>query len=109
MSFRIAGDVPDETLREIVEQSRARSAVYDVFTNGVNVTIDVVVLRRPCAPKGTHMRIHTVVIGGGQAGLAMSAGLTAHGIDHVVIERGHVANAGAPSDGIPSASFRRTG
>ncbi len=38
------------------------------------------------------MRIHTVVIGGGQAGLAMSAGLTAHGIDHVVIERGRVAN-----------------
>ena len=41
VSFRIAGDAPDETLREIVEQSRARSAVYDVLTNGVNVTIDV--------------------------------------------------------------------
>jgi putative flavoprotein involved in K+ transport len=38
------------------------------------------------------MRIHTVVIGGGQAGLAMSAGLTAEGIEHVVIERGRVAN-----------------
>jgi putative flavoprotein involved in K+ transport len=38
------------------------------------------------------MRIHTVVIGGGQAGLAMSAGLAAHGIEHIVIERGRVAN-----------------
>ena len=28
-------------LREIVEQSRARSAVYDVLSNGVDVTVDV--------------------------------------------------------------------
>jgi hypothetical protein len=28
-------------LREIVEQSRSRSAVYDVITNGVPVSIDV--------------------------------------------------------------------
>jgi len=39
------------------------------------------------------MRTHTVVVGGGQAGLAMSACLTERGIDHVVIERGRVANA----------------
>src|SRR3954470_2311677 len=39
------------------------------------------------------MRVHTVVIGGGQAGLAMSAGLTEQGIDHVVLERGRVAHA----------------
>jgi len=37
----IAGDAPAETLREIVEQSRARSAVFDVLTNGVAVDIDV--------------------------------------------------------------------
>jgi hypothetical protein len=30
-----------EKLREIVEQSRARSAVYDVITNRVPVTIEV--------------------------------------------------------------------
>ena len=39
--FAIKGDAPAETLREIVEQSRARSAVYDVITNGVPVTIEV--------------------------------------------------------------------
>ena len=39
------------------------------------------------------MRVHTVVIGGGQAGLAMSACLTMHGIEHVVLERGRIANA----------------
>jgi uncharacterized OsmC-like protein len=39
--FRIRGDADDETLRSIVEQSRARSAVYDVVTNGVPVSIDV--------------------------------------------------------------------
>jgi uncharacterized OsmC-like protein len=39
--FTIKGDVPAETLREIVEQSRARSAVYDSVTNGVPVAIEV--------------------------------------------------------------------
>ena len=39
--FTIKGDAPAEKLREIVEQSRARSAVYDVVTNGVPVTIEV--------------------------------------------------------------------
>jgi uncharacterized OsmC-like protein len=39
--FSIKGDAPAERLRELVEQSRARSAVYDVLTNGVPVTIEV--------------------------------------------------------------------
>ena len=39
--FTIKGDAPAEKLREIVEQSRARSAVYDVITNGAPVTIEV--------------------------------------------------------------------
>jgi uncharacterized OsmC-like protein len=39
--FTIKGDAPVEKLREIVEQSRARSAVYDVITNRVPVTIEV--------------------------------------------------------------------
>ena len=34
-------DAPEDVLREIVEQSRQRSAVYDVITNGVPVDIDV--------------------------------------------------------------------
>ena len=37
------------------------------------------------------MRVHTVVIGGGQAGLAASRELTDRGIEHVVLERGRVA------------------
>jgi uncharacterized OsmC-like protein len=41
VSFDIAGDAPVEKLREIVEQSRARSAVYDVITNRVPVEITV--------------------------------------------------------------------
>jgi uncharacterized OsmC-like protein len=39
--FTIRGDAPADKLRELVEQSRARSAVYDVVTNGVPVTIQV--------------------------------------------------------------------
>lgn len=41
VSFRIAGDAPDEVLRSLIDQSRARSAVYDVLTNGVPVQVDV--------------------------------------------------------------------
>jgi uncharacterized OsmC-like protein len=40
VSFRLEGDEP-EKLRRVVEQSRRRSAVYDVLTNGVPVSIDV--------------------------------------------------------------------
>ena len=36
-------------------------------------------------------RIDTVIIGGGQAGLAMSRCLSGLGIEHVVLERGKVA------------------
>ncbi len=39
--FTVEGDAPAEKLREIVEQSRARSAVFDVLTNGVPIAIDV--------------------------------------------------------------------
>jgi uncharacterized OsmC-like protein len=39
--FTIKGDAPAEKLRELVEQSRARSAVYDVITNRVPVTVQV--------------------------------------------------------------------
>ena len=39
------------------------------------------------------MRVTTVVIGAGHAGLAMSHCLTARSIDHVILERGEVANS----------------
>lgn len=38
-TFRIKGDAPDEVLEQIVHQSVARSAVFDVLTNGVPVTV----------------------------------------------------------------------
>jgi uncharacterized OsmC-like protein len=41
ITFEIEGDASPEKLREIVDQSRARSAVYDVITNGVPVSISV--------------------------------------------------------------------
>jgi len=40
-AFTIKGDAPAEKLAQIVEQSRKRSAVYDVLTNGVPVEIVV--------------------------------------------------------------------
>jgi uncharacterized OsmC-like protein len=40
VSFKLRGDDP-ERLRQVVEQSRRRSAVFDVVTNGVPVSIEV--------------------------------------------------------------------
>ena len=40
VSFRLRGDDP-EALRRVVEQSKARSAVLDVITNGAPVSIEV--------------------------------------------------------------------
>ena len=40
-SFVIQGDAPAAKLREIVEQARARSAVFDVLTNGVAIELTV--------------------------------------------------------------------
>src|ERR1700722_2788051 len=39
------------------------------------------------------MRVTVVVVGAGQAGLAMSRHLAAAGFDHVVLERGAVASS----------------
>lgn len=40
-TFRIRGNASPEKLAAIVEQSRARSAVYDALTNGCPVSIEV--------------------------------------------------------------------
>ena len=40
VSFKLRGDEP-EKLRQVVEQSRRRSAVFDIVTNGVPVAIEV--------------------------------------------------------------------
>jgi uncharacterized OsmC-like protein len=41
VSFEIEGDASPETLAALVEQSRRRSAVYDVLVNGTDVVVDV--------------------------------------------------------------------
>jgi len=41
VSFRVTGDAPAEKLREVVERATARSAVYDMVTNGVPVAVEV--------------------------------------------------------------------
>ena len=42
-NFTIKGDAPAEKLREIVEQSKARSAVFDIITNKVPVQVGITV------------------------------------------------------------------
>jgi len=41
VTFDIKGDAPAEKLRQIVEQSRARSAVFDVLSNGTTIDVSV--------------------------------------------------------------------
>ena len=41
VSFRVTGDAPDDKLREVVERAKARSAVYDMVSNGVPVAVEV--------------------------------------------------------------------
>jgi uncharacterized OsmC-like protein len=42
VTFHVEGDADDATLRELVEQSRRRSAVYDALTQPTPVAIEVV-------------------------------------------------------------------
>src|SRR6267154_199788 len=41
VSFRVRGDASPEALRQLVQQAVARSAVYDVLTHGVPISVDV--------------------------------------------------------------------
>jgi uncharacterized OsmC-like protein len=41
VSFRVSGDAPAEKLREVVERAQQRSAVFDMVSNGVPITVDV--------------------------------------------------------------------
>ena len=41
MSVRIEGDADADVLRKVVERSIARSAVYDMLTNGTTVSVNV--------------------------------------------------------------------
>ena len=43
VAFEVEGDASADQLGKLVEQSRRRSAVYDVLTNGTDVVVDVTV------------------------------------------------------------------
>jgi uncharacterized OsmC-like protein len=43
ISFTVEGDAPPEKLREVVARAQKRSAVFDMVTNGVPVSVDVTV------------------------------------------------------------------
>ena len=43
VSFQVEGDAPAEKLQEVVTRAQARSAVFDMVTNGVPVSVDVAV------------------------------------------------------------------
>ena len=38
--FRVSGDAPEAKLREVVERAQARSAVFDMVSNGVPVQVE---------------------------------------------------------------------
>ena len=39
--FKVDADAPEDKIRKLVDQATARSAVYDVFTNGIPVEISL--------------------------------------------------------------------
>jgi len=41
VAFLVAGDAPEEKLREVVARAQQRSAVFDMVTNGVPVTVEM--------------------------------------------------------------------
>ena len=55
VTFRVAGDAPEEKLREVVARAAARSAVFDMLNHGVAVHVDashpLIGIPRPA---GTH-------------------------------------------------------
>jgi uncharacterized OsmC-like protein len=41
VSFKVKGDAPEEKLREVVARAQQRSAVFDMVSNGVPVTVEM--------------------------------------------------------------------
>ena len=41
VSFRVEGDAPEEKLREVLERATARSAVFDMVSHGVPITVEL--------------------------------------------------------------------
>ena len=86
VNFEIDADADADEIAALVAQSQKRSAVFDALTNPTNVTVTVS-LSAPAS-----LRIPVVIVGAGHAGLAVSRVLSEQSIEHVVLERGEVAN-----------------
>ena len=41
VTMKVEGDVPDETLAELIEVSKARSPVFDIVSHPVNVSVQL--------------------------------------------------------------------
>ena len=52
--FRVAGNAPEEKLREVVDRARKRSAVYDMVPNGVPAAVEGTTGRCSCSPPRPH-------------------------------------------------------
>ena len=92
VAYDIDADATPAEVEAIVAQSQKRSAVYDIVTNPTIRRRDGA-LTADATTHRAHRSTDVVVIGGGQAGLAMSHCLTARSVDHVVLERGDVAHS----------------
>ena len=85
VDYRIDADASPADIEALVAQSQKRSAVFDILTNPTAVTVTV-------SLSAMH-HTTTVVVGAGHCGLAVSRLLAARSIDHVVLERGEVADS----------------
>ena len=43
MTFKLSGDAPAETLRELLAQAQRRSAVFDMVSHGVPVSVTSII------------------------------------------------------------------
>ena len=93
VTFKIDADASKKDIEALVAQSQKRSAVYDVDHQPGERHRRSGLTARRASGSGTIEHITTVVIGAGHAGLAASRCLTERSIDHVVLERGEVANS----------------
>ena len=91
--FDIDADASQDDIKALVAQSQKRSAVFDIITNPTNVVVDGQLTAALDQGASVVMLTTTVIIGAGHSGLAMSRHLTDRSIDHVVLERGEVANS----------------
>ena len=92
VTYNIDADASPDDIKALVAQSQKRSAVYDIITNPTNVTVEVALTAAPAGRRavrtddGRHRR---------RPRRARDEPLPrpTRSIDHVVLERGEVANS----------------